>query len=62
VNIEIIRQRVRDGQYLIKSHAVVHALKEGFDRQDMVDAVLDGMVIEEYADNKRALICGRTNL
>jgi hypothetical protein len=62
VNIEVIRQRIRDDHYLIKSHAVVHALKEGFDRQDMVDAVLDGMIIEDYADNKRALICGRTSL
>lgn len=39
MDIETIRQRVREDQYLIKSHAVVHALKEGFDRQDMVDAV-----------------------
>ena len=62
MDIEIIRQRIRDDQYLIKSHAVVHALKEGFDRQDMVNAVLDGMIIEDYADNERALICGRTSL
>jgi len=62
VDIEVIRQRVRDDQYLIKSHAIVHALKEGFDRQDMVDAVLDGMIIENYSDDKRALICGRTSL
>jgi len=62
VDIEIIRQRVRDDQYLIKSHAVVHALKEGFDRQDMVEAVLGGKIIEDYANSERALICGRTNL
>lgn len=61
MDIEIIRQRVRYDQYLIKSHAVVHALKEGFDRQHMVEAVLGGTIIEDYADNQRVLICGRTS-
>lgn len=28
----IIKQRFEDGNYLVKSHAVIHALKEGFDR------------------------------
>lgn len=62
MDIEIIRQRVRDGHYLVKSHAVVHALKEGFDRQEMVEAVLGGTIIEDYADKQRTLICGRTSL
>jgi hypothetical protein len=62
VDIEVIRQRVRDDQYLIKSHAIVHSLKEGFDRRDMVEAVMGGAIIEDYADDKRALICGRTSL
>lgn len=62
MDIEIIRQRVRDDHYLIKSHAVVHALKEGFDREHMVEAVLGGMIIEDYADDKRALVCGMTGL
>jgi hypothetical protein len=62
LDIEIIRQRIRDDRYLIKSHAVVHALKEGFDRQHMVEAVLGGTVIEDYSDNQRALICGMISL
>lgn len=62
MDIEIIRQRVRDGKYLIKSHAITHALKEGFERQQMVDAVLNGKVIEDYPTEERALICGKTNL
>ena len=47
MDIEIIRERVRVGYYFIKSHAVQHALKEGFERQHMVEAVLTGTVIEE---------------
>ena len=54
-----IQQRVRDGDYLVKSHAVIHALKEGFERANMVEAVLNGSVIEDYADAKRVLVCGK---
>ncbi len=62
VNLDAIRQRVREGHYLIKSHAVVHALKEGFERKHMVEAVLSGTFIEDYPDDRRALLCGRTML
>ena len=62
MEIEVIRQRVRDDNYLIKSHAVVHALKEGFDRRHMVEAVLSGTIIENYLGDSRALICGMTSL
>ena len=62
MDIEIIRQRVRDGHYLIKSHAVVHALKEGLEREHMVEAVLGGTIIEDYTNDKRALICRMTSL
>ena len=60
--LETIRQRVREDHYLIKSHAVVHALKEGFERRHMVEVVLGGTIIEDYRDAKRALLCGRTML
>jgi uncharacterized protein DUF4258 len=62
VDIEIIRQRLRDERYLIKSHAIVHALKEGFDRKHMVEAILDGTIIEDYTHEQRALICGEVSL
>lgn len=60
--IEVIRERVRDGNYLIRSHAVVHALKEGFGREQMVEAVLNSKVVEEYPAEQRALICGKATL
>ncbi len=62
MDIGSIRDRVRNGNYLIKSHAVQHALKEGFERQQMVEAVLEGIIIEEYLDDQRVLICGKTML
>jgi hypothetical protein len=62
VDIETIRERVRKGNYLVKSHAVQHALKEGFERTHMVEAILEGTIIEEYPDDQRVLICGKTTL
>ena len=62
MDIEIIRERLRAGSYLIKSHAVLHALKEGFERKHMVEVVLKGTVIEEYPNDQRTLICGKTTL
>ena len=62
MDIETIRERVRTGDYLIKSHAVQHALKEGFERKHMVEAIMGGTMIEEYPDDQRALICGKISL
>lgn len=62
MELDIIRQRVNEGNYLIKSHAITHALKEGFERRHIVEAILEGAIIEEYSDDKRVLICGETSL
>ncbi|MBI2229729.1 MAG: DUF4258 domain-containing protein [Deltaproteobacteria bacterium] len=62
MDIESVRERVRKGHYLIKAHAVQHALKEGFERTHMVEAILEGTIIEEYPDEQRVLICGKTTL
>ncbi len=62
MDIDIIQQRVKDGNYLVKSHAIRHALKEGFERRQMIETVLNGKIIEEYTDDKRILICGKAAL
>ena len=62
VDVELILERVRSGKYLVRSHAVVHALKEGFDRKQIVEAVLNGKIVEEYPADQRLLICGRATL
>ncbi|MFQ5753558.1 MAG: DUF4258 domain-containing protein [bacterium] len=62
MDIVTIRERIRAGNYLAKGHAIQHALKEGFERKHMVEAVLNGAIIEEYPDDQRVLICGRTTL
>ncbi|HRQ38433.1 MAG TPA: DUF4258 domain-containing protein [Chloroflexota bacterium] len=62
MNIELIRRRILAGNYLIKSHAVQHALKEGFARKHMIEAIMNGQIIEEYPDDERMLVCGQTKL
>ncbi len=59
MDIVTIRKRVEVGDYLVGSHAVLHALKEGFAREHMVEAVLHGTIIEEYPDVSRVLVCGK---
>ncbi len=58
MDIKTIRKRVQAGNYLVQIHAVQHALKEGFERKHMVEAILTGKIIEEYVDDQRVLICG----
>jgi hypothetical protein len=36
--------------------------KEGFERTPMVEAILEGNIIEKYRDEQRVLICGKTTL
>src|SRR4051812_31886354 len=62
VDVELLRERVRGGKYLVRSHAVVHPLKEGFDRKHIVEAVLNGKTVEEYPADQRLLICGKATL
>ena len=62
MDIEAIRERVRAGNYLAKGHAIQHAVKEGFERQHMVEAILNGKIIEEYPEDQRALVCSRVHL
>ncbi len=62
MDIEELQKRVKNGHYLIKSHAVQHALKEGFTRYNMVEAILAGEIIEAYPDDRRVLINGTTVL
>ncbi len=62
MGIQIIQERIRLGSYSVKSHAAIHAVKEGFDREHMVEAILSGKIIEAYPGDHRFLICGRAAL
>jgi hypothetical protein len=60
--MQTLRERVQAGSYLVKSHAVQHAIKEGFERKHIVEVILTGIIIEEYPTEQRALVCGKMTL
>lgn len=37
-------------------------LSKKFDRKNIIEAVLNGSIIEEYPDEQRVLICGATTI
>lgn len=62
MDIKTIQEFVRQDRYLVKGDCIRHAVKEGFVRQDIVDAVLAGQIIEDYPERERVLVCGHTRL
>ncbi|MCY4401148.1 MAG: DUF4258 domain-containing protein [Candidatus Poribacteria bacterium] len=62
MDLQTIRERVQNGNYLVKKHAILHAQKEGFQVKHMVEVILNGRIIETYPDDQRVLICGRSTL
>ena len=62
MDIQTIRERIQTGNYLVKSHAILHAQKEGFEVKHIVEAILNGAIIERYHEDRRVLICGRSVL
>lgn len=62
ITIEAIHERIAHDDYFILSHAVTHGLKEGFTPRDIVTAVLNGKIIEEYPAAQRVLVCGKVEL
>ncbi len=62
MDIQTIRESVQTGNYFVKSHAILHAQKEGFEVKHMVEAILNGSIIEEYREDQRILICGHSTL
>ena len=59
MDLEQIRQLVREGKYFYYTHALLEAKKDGVEPEDIVTVILTGEIIEEYPDRKRLLIYGR---
>lgn len=62
MDLQTIHQRVQNGVFLVKNHAILHAQKEGFQVKNMVEAILNGRIIETYPEDQRVLVCGRSTL
>lgn len=54
-----IQELVQAGQYRIRLHAVRHMIEEGFDENQLLDAVRGKLrVVEEYPEVSRYLVLG----
>lgn len=57
-----IKDKVKEGQYLMSQHAVIESAKDMVDDEDIEAAISNGMVLEDYPDDRRGhscLICGK---
>ncbi|MDI6776614.1 MAG: DUF4258 domain-containing protein [Syntrophales bacterium] len=57
MDIGALHFQISNGNFAIGSHAIQHAVKEGFTKEDMIYAILNGSVIERYPGRKRCLFC-----
>ena len=60
--IEGIHDAVQKANYALRPHAVSHMLAEGFHEKDIIEAILNGKIIENYIDEDRCLIAGAFKL
>lgn len=56
MDIETIRTQVRAKHYLIYDHALTEAFKDGLSVQDILYVLLNGDIIENYAERQRCLV------
>lgn len=56
LDLNEIRKLVIDGKYFFYTHALTEAKKDGIIPEDVVYAILNGEVIEEYPDRQRILV------
>ena len=55
IDFDALRHQVASDNFALRPHAMQHAVKEGFSRDDVAYAVLAGMVVESYPERKRCL-------
>ncbi len=60
--LKSIHEAVQNRNYALRPHAVSHMLAEGFNEKDIIEAILNGRIIEHYLDEDRCLIAGAFQL
>ena len=62
MDIQWIKEQAERGNYQLKLHALERASVRGINPLEIKSALLNGEVIEDYADDKRGhscLVCGK---
>lgn len=57
MDIEAIRDRVRNGKFVVSAHADQEAADEDIEIAEIRDALLNGEILEQYADTGRGESC-----
>jgi hypothetical protein len=63
MDIALIRDKIREGDYHWRQHAIERSIERDIAEEEVVEAILTGMIIEEYPEDKygpSCLIFGRT--
>lgn len=53
-----IQEAAKNWNYALRPHAIRHMLAEGFNENDIIDAIKNGKIIEYYIEEDRCLITG----
>jgi len=56
IDLDALRRQVADGNFALRPHAMQHAVKEGFTKDNMLHVVLQGIVVETYTERNRCLL------
>lgn len=54
-----IQEAINKGNYALRPHTVTHMLSEGFDEDNIVEAIITGKILEHYTEEDRCLITGK---
>lgn len=63
MDILLIQEKIRTGEYRFSEHAIKRMIKRGIDRYEVEEAIFGGELVETYPDDKYSpscLICGKT--
>jgi hypothetical protein len=58
----LVHERIRLGRFRVSSHVLRHGAAEGFTVRDVLTAVEQGMLIEDFPDRSRCPFCGRVRI
>lgn len=57
MDTSILREKLRKGDYKLSNHALIKRGLRKFTDDDIVDAILQGEIIEDYPDDPRGKSC-----
>lgn len=57
MNISALQEKIRRGDYRFSDHAIKRMLERAIERIEIEEAIINGLIIEEYPDDKYSPSC-----